>query len=154
MPAKVKEENTQKYPQRMGQPWSENEQNQLLQEIQKKIPIDMIAELHERTNGSITSRLREIAANYYFNNNLQVTEIQKFTGLTIEQISDAIARREYQDRIKSEKQKPKKIERAMPTPTTVRNLSEETNDTKEIISLLKDIKVLLETFLNNIHYEE
>lgn len=141
---------------RRGKPWSNDEQNQLLKEIQKKIPIEMIAELHGRTNGGITSRLREIAANYYFNNNLQVPEIQKYTGLTFDEISDAIARREVQKQVKEQKQKQKEItngkekEKKVISPKIV----EEVSDTKEIISLLKDIKVLLEKFLNNIHYEE
>ncbi len=151
---KLKNDNPEKYPKRMGMAWSENEQNQLLSELQKKVPIDMIAELHERTNGSIRSRLREIAANYYFNNNLQISEIQKYTGLSIEEISDAISRRENREKSKEVKEKEKQTNKQVEIQRAQMPISENISDTKEIILLLKDIKELLQKFLNNIHYEE
>ena len=147
----LKEKNPGKYPGRMGKAWSQDEEQQLLREIQKKVPEEMIAELHERSIGSIHSRLREIAANYYFNNNLQLNEIQKFTGLTIDEISDAISRREYRMQMKEKKTNEKTVSQVPPIQETIK---EEKSDTKEIISLLKDIKGLLEKFLSNIHYEE
>jgi hypothetical protein len=127
------------HPNRQGKLWLKTEEKQLLEEIQRKIPIDMIAELHERTPRGITSRLREIAANYYFNNNLQISEIQKFTGLSASEISDTISKRETQQKSKNEKEMKKKSKL---------NKSPETTDSKEIISLLKDIKSLLEIFLS------
>lgn len=153
----LKEKHPDKYPARIGSPWSENEEKQLLQEIQKKVPFEMIAELHERTEGGIRSRLREIAANYYFNNNLSVSEIQKFTGLSVDQISDAISRR--QNRVEKKEQKKTKEKQKIlikDSPVFQEPKKEETpvSDTKEIISLLKDIKVLLTKFLEKVEYEE
>ena len=73
--------NPTKYPARMGKAWSNEEEQQLLREVQKKIPFDMIAELHERTIGAITSHLRQIAADYYFNNEMPIDKIQQYTRL-------------------------------------------------------------------------
>lgn len=150
----LKEKNPGKYPSRIGKPWSDEEVNQLLQEIKKKIPIELIAEYHERTEGGIISRLRSIAADYYFNNNLSLQEIQKYTGLSTDVISDAIAKREYQNQLK-EKKKEKSEKLLIQDSPVFQELAKEEkeSDTKEIISLLKDIKGLLKAFLDNIHYE-
>lgn len=138
---------------RKGQLWSEQEQNQLLIEIQKKIPIEMIAELHERTSGAINSKLRSIAADYYFYNEMSIDKIQKFTGLSIETISDAISKREYE--IKQKEERGKRVKESKTKERIIQQeQKEELSDTKEIISLLKDIKGLLQEFLNNIHYEQ
>lgn len=78
----------------MGSPWSDDEIIQLLQCIRKKKSISEIAEIHQRTEGGIKYRLREIAADYHFNDNRPLDEIHKYTGLSFEQIEDAIKRRE------------------------------------------------------------
>lgn len=80
-------------PARVGKAWSEEEVVQLLQNIRKKKGVDEIAKIHERTEGAIRSRLRELAADYHFNDNRSMEEIQKFTGLSVESINDAIQRR-------------------------------------------------------------
>jgi hypothetical protein len=80
-------------PARLGKSWSEEEVVQLLQNIRKKKAVDEIAKIHERTEGAIRSRLRELAADYHFNDNRSMEEIQKFTGLSVEAINDAIQRR-------------------------------------------------------------
>lgn len=141
-----------KYPARMGKVWSKEEEQELLQEIQKKVPIVMIAELHERTQGAITSHLRQIAANYYFNNKLSLEIIQKHTGLSIDEISDAISRRQFRETQRQERRtNPAKV--PIQNPPVIKQ-DEALSDTKEIIGLLKDIKGLLGTFLQRIHYEE
>ena len=85
-------------PARMGQMWSDEETQQLLQSIQKKKTIQEIAVEHERTNGGITSRLRTLAADYHFNDKRPIEEIQKFTGLSKEQIEEIIKKREKKDK--------------------------------------------------------
>jgi transposase len=144
-----------KYPARMGKSWSNEEDQQLLQEIQKKVPIDMIAEFHERTQGAITSHLRQIAADYYFHNEMPIDKIQKYTGLSIDEISDAISRREFREKQKQEKQTKTAKLHVQESPVFEEpKKNENDSDTKEIISLLKEIKGLLERFLQSIHYEE
>ena len=133
---------------RRGKAWTQEEESQLLEEIQKKIPIEMIADFHERTEGGIHSRLRSLAADFYYNNKLSLNEIQLKTSLSLNDISNSIAKREYKLQTKSQK-KEKQQTIQIPEP-----IKEEPSDTKEMISLLKDIKGLLERFLQTIHYEE
>ena len=87
-----------KYPARMGKGWDQEEIVKLLDSIRNKKSIEEIATEHERTVGGINSRRRGIATDYYFNNNLSIDKIQKFTGLTGEEIEDAIKR--YRNRKK------------------------------------------------------
>jgi hypothetical protein len=138
-------------PNRLGKSWSNTEVKELLTEVQKKVPIELIADLHERTQGGIISRLRVIAAESYFKNT-PMPEIQKMTGLSVYEISDAIAKREAQTKWREEKQK-KKQEKRRETKheqvTLVKEVPEPVSDTKEIIFLLKDIKILLQTLINN-----
>jgi adenine specific DNA methylase Mod len=92
-------------PYRHGQPWDDTEVHQLLQGIKRKDSISKIASDHQRTPGSIRGRLKQIAADYYFNDNRPMDEIMKFTGLDAETISDAISKRQYEIDMKEKKQK-------------------------------------------------
>jgi len=91
-----------KYPKRMGQTWKEDEVVKLLRSIQKKKTIEEIAKEHERTVGSIHSYIRKLAIDYYINDKRPIEEIQKFTGLTKEQIEEVIKRHEYIRGIKTD----------------------------------------------------
>ena len=82
-----------KYPARMGKVWSKEEIKTLLSSIYHKKSIADIALVLERTEGSIESYRRKLAADYHFNDNRPIEEIQAFTGLTREQVEDAIQRR-------------------------------------------------------------
>ena len=82
------------YPIRMGQTWTEDETKQLLKSIHLKKHIKCIANEHQRTEGGIKSRLRFIACEYYFNDNLPIDTIMIYTGLNRIQIEDAIKKRE------------------------------------------------------------
>lgn len=91
----LKAENPERYA-NIGKAWSEEEIVKLLACVQKKMNHGDIAEKHGRTVGSISSRLKTIAADYYFNDERPLADIMKYTGLSAEQISDAIAKRQYQ----------------------------------------------------------
>lgn len=90
-----------KHPSRIGQPWKDEEIEKLLRNIQKKKTMEEIAKEHERTIGGIYSRIREIAADYHFNDNRPIEEIQKYTGITKEEIEDAIKRRKFNEALKT-----------------------------------------------------
>lgn len=90
-------------PARHGNPWFPEEIQQLLQEVRKKETISEIASKHERTPGGIRSKLRQLAADYYFNDNRPLDEIMKFTGLDKETIADAISKRQYEMDMKEKK---------------------------------------------------
>ncbi len=81
-------------PSRRGKPWSDEECLKLLQAVRNKESIDAIAANHERTRCGIRSRLRHLAAEYYFNENRPIEDIMKLTGLDERTINDAIKKRE------------------------------------------------------------
>ena len=137
---------TSKYPARMGKAWGDEEVIKLLKSIQKKKPINEIATEHERTLGGINSKRRDIAANYWFNDKRPMEEIQKYTGLTKEEIEDTIKRR-----IARNKNKPpvKPIEKGVKpienAPTEIAELQ------NEIAIIKKDVQEILR--LMNALYE-
>ena len=136
---------TSKYPSRMGQPWKDDEVVKLLTSIQKKKSIDDIAKEHERTKGGIRAHIRQLAADYHFNNEMPIEEIQKYTGLSKEDIEDVIKRREakYSKKNSTDSVK-KKIK-----PTISHSESTDYNELtmKEVVSLLKDIQGKLNMLL-------
>lgn len=134
-----------KYPSRMGQPWKEDEIVKLLTSIQKKKSIEEIAKEHGRTEGGINSYITKLAVDYHLNDKRSMEEIQRFTGLTKEQIEDAIKKREFKDAVKKSCEpaeqkvvkKKKAAEREVPTML-------------EVVSLLKDIQSKLNTLLEKV----
>jgi hypothetical protein len=92
--------NSSNSPAMMGKTWKQDEINKLLASVASKKTIQEIAIEHQRTQGGITSRLKELAANYFINENKSLNEIVTITGLSKEVISDAIAKKEYQNSLK------------------------------------------------------
>lgn len=82
-------ENPDKFPSRMGQPWSTNEVNQLLASIRDKKSFEDIVKEHQRTDGGIHKQLRRMAHDYY-NNGKTIEEIQTITGLSAVVIAKTI----------------------------------------------------------------
>jgi hypothetical protein len=54
------------YPPNMGQKWTDQEETLLLEELDKNININIIAQNHNRTLGGIICRQKEIAYKMYF----------------------------------------------------------------------------------------
>ncbi len=104
-------DSTGAYPSNIGKPWGDDEIVQLLKNVQKKKTIDEIAVIHRRTYGGIYSRLREIAADYHFNDGRSIEEIIKFTGLSEENINDAILRRANRQEYQQEKEKIRELKK-------------------------------------------
>ena len=75
---------------RNGAPWTDEEALSLLTKIQRGRTIYEIAVKHQRNYGEIHSKLYELAAQYYYYENRQVDEIKSFTGLSTNQILQAI----------------------------------------------------------------
>ena len=88
-----KADNAEKYPAKFCAAWKEEDIKQLLEDIKNKLSHEEIANKHERTIGGIRSRIRELAADYYFNNELSVDKIHKYTGISLEEIADSISKR-------------------------------------------------------------
>jgi len=127
-----------------GKLWSEEEIKKLLDGVSKGHSIETIAENHQRMAGAIRYRLKVMAADYYYNNELPIEKIQKFTGLSKEDIAESISRRAWQEEQK--KNKPPKGPKVKP-PQTPLTQAPETNDLKEVLEILKDIQTTLNDFV-------
>ena len=92
-----------KYPSRLGAPWKDEELIQLLTSVKNKESFQEIAKKHERTLGGIRSKLRQLAAEYYTNDDKSIEEIKVITGLDKESIIDAIQKRAWADSQKEKK---------------------------------------------------
>lgn len=129
-------------PSRRGQPWIDDEIQNLLQAVRKKESIEQIAQKHERTPGGIRARLRELAADYYFNDNRPIDEIMKFTGLDAETISDAISKRQYVMDLKE-----KKESQVLAKPAVIPKVSEPQQKREYMTSLLVEIRDMMKEML-------
>lgn len=79
-------------PTRRGLPWGDDEIALLLKEIRRKLPIEKIAELHSRTEAGILGRLKQLAVEYYYGDGRPIEEIQKFTGLSYDVITEEVSK--------------------------------------------------------------
>lgn len=91
--SKLKASNPDKYPSRMGEPWDKDEISQLLNLSKRKMPIQDIADTHDRTKGAIRAKLQEIAYKMYVDHKL-AKDIIFTTGLTSVDLERLIKRRE------------------------------------------------------------
>jgi hypothetical protein len=124
---------------KMGMSWKKEEIDILLNEIKDKKGYQEIADSHKRTVGSITARLRAIAADLHVDENKTVQECIEITGLDKQDIIDAINRREYNDRAKKHAAEIKAQVKSLPT-----KLADPVNELrKDINELKKDIKEIL-----------
>lgn len=89
---KLVEENPDKYPAKLGQPWTVEEETLLLAAIAEKKTFDQIATEHERTLGGIKARLQVIAKRMYEADRKCVEEIMAVTGLDYSCILKTIER--------------------------------------------------------------
>jgi len=136
----LQEQEPGKYPARMGSPWKGEEIVKLLTAVRNKKTISEIATEHERTEGSITSKLRTLAGDYYYNDNRPIEEIQKFTGLSEEVILDAIKSREW-------KEQKKELKTKSVIKQTKKEEEVKKNENAEIMAMLKDINKKLDLLL-------
>jgi hypothetical protein len=134
---KMARENPDKYPARMGQPWTSDEVSKLLAFIVNNKSVEDIAKEHQRTEGGITAQIRKMAYDYYKNDKKSIEEIRTLTGLSDSQIIDIIAKRDgIQD---------KKTENKYVTTPPVFNAEAEIKAIKANMAVIKkDIKEILE----------
>jgi hypothetical protein len=129
-------------PSRVGKIWDEEEIKKLLSSIQKKKSVEEIAKEHERTVGGIESCIRKLATDYHFNDNRSIEEIQKFTGLSKDEIELAIKRRDIAKATVRIRTKSNIV--VSPSPVIIKPIEEEIPTMKEVVSLLKDIQTRLD----------
>jgi hypothetical protein len=164
MYVKMVENDTSKYPARMGKKWEQEEVQKLLASIKEKKPVSEIATEHERTDGGIYAELRKLAADYWFKDKKPMEEIIGLTGLPKEDIELAIKRREAAIEAKAirkeavieartirKEAKLKVVKSSTPT-TSVSVPSHEIAELRnEVASLKRDVKEMLR--LMNALYE-
>ena len=146
----LKAENPEKYA-NLGKAWSEEEIVKLLACVQKKMNHSDIAEKHGRTVGSILSKLKGIAADYYFDN-IPLANIMKYTGLSPQQIGDAIAKRKNQIEAEKKKEVPESVAVKIDIPdSSTQSPVKGTRDEfytaiSELLVVAKDIQRMMKDF--------
>ncbi len=95
------------YPANTGQPWTDEEETTLLEELKAQIDMDRIAAAHKRTVGGITSRCKEIAYKMY-TNHVPMDEIAVLTKLHPECIQQVIDKKQEKREDKEEKEEKEK----------------------------------------------
>jgi hypothetical protein len=144
----LKEQNPERYA-NIGKSWKDEEIVKLLANVQKGLTHPQIAENHARTVGSISSKLKGIAADYYFNDERPIDEIKKYTGLSVEDITDAISKRQYEmDNKKPSKRDQAKAEVKPAHPVELKGATKEDFYTtiKELLTVAKDIQRMMKDF--------
>jgi hypothetical protein len=142
----LKEQNPERYA-NLGKLWKDDEIVELLTNVQKKMTHAEIGEKHGRTVGSITFKLKAIAADYYFNNESPIDEIKKYTGLSVEAISEAISKRQYEMDTKKSYKKAR-VEPVVTAAVEDKGLRKEDLYTTmvELLTVAKDIQRMMKDF--------
>ena len=134
------------YPTNMGQKWTDEEENTLLQELDKNINIEIIAQTHNRTIGGIRGRQRTIAYNMYVKK-VSIEEIIRKTKLDKKQIMETITRKENpQKKVKitqESKIEPKKVSLENEIIEMRSEITELKNTIKELNNLIIVIIVMI-----------
>ena len=123
----IKSQNQDKdYPSNVGQKWTDLEETILLEELDKNININIIAQNHNRMIGGIISRQKEIAYKMYLKN-YSIGEIVPKTKLDNESIKQIIE-------IKNKKNQPE------PKQFLIENeIVEIKNDIKELKNVITEL---------------
>jgi hypothetical protein len=123
----IKSQNPDKqYPSNVGQKWTDQEEILLLEELDKNININIIAQNHNRMIGGIISRQKEIAYKMYLKN-YSIGEIVQKTKLDNESIKQIIE-------IKNKKKHPE------PKQFLIENeIVEIKNDIKELKNVITEL---------------
>lgn len=130
----LKSQNPDKeYPSNIGLPWFEDEEAILLEELNKNIDIETIAQKHNRTIGGINSRLRQIVYKMYLKK-ISIEEIIKQTKLDAESINQIVDKRKnYNSKKITELKNTNSIE------SEIADLKNDINELKNDIRELKNI---------------
>lgn len=128
-----------------GKKWTDEEHNVLLEELNKNIDINLIAQSHNRTNGAINARCKVIAHDMY-KNNVPIEEICAKTKLSEIEIMDAIEHIENKNTKRGRKKKNQTLNVA--NKIDENKIDENKNDDiteikKDIIEIKKNIKELV-----------
>lgn len=131
---------TEKY-ERYGKKWDDDEVATLLKEIHQKFSLEKIAALHQRSVGGIKKRIYSIAADYH-EEGRTMEEIMRFTGLTKEEVENAIEYHRHCETLKKERVETRK------TSSKSKDTGGLNNDT--VIDLLTEIRDMMKEIMLSI----
>lgn len=77
----------------IGKKWTEEERNELLNEIKDETDIKDIALLHKRTIGSIRGKLLDIADHLIKDKKMDINEVSKIVRLSVIEITDYLLKK-------------------------------------------------------------
>jgi hypothetical protein len=132
-------------PSNHGKLWTTEEENTLLQELDKNINIEIIAENHNRTVSGIRGKQRNIAYNMYVKN-VAIDEIMRATKLDKQQIMETVTKKQMScKKVKTAPEpilQPKKIvlEKKITEISMLRSeIKELKNKVNEILEMMKAV---------------
>ena len=130
-------------PSNMGKKWNEEEEATLLDELEKDMDMNVIAQNHKRTVGAISFRLEDIAYKMH-SKEVPMEEITRKTRLTEERIGETIQKRQ-QARQQQRQQQQQPQPKSKPEESEIAELKNEIVHMKSEITELKgSIKELIE----------
>ena len=124
------------YPTNLGKKWTTEEEYTLLQELDKNINVEIIAQNHKRTIGGITGRQRTIAYNMYLKN-VSIEEIVKITKLDKETITETILKKKMPPKKVKITSEPKMVSLENEIIEMRTEIKELKNTIKELVEILK-----------------
>ena len=117
-------------PERHGKKWDNSEVQYVLESVKKGSKPQQIATEIKRTPGSVIARLKQVAYNS-IQNGMSLGDASKLTGITPNEITEFIQRREFAETIKKDR---------VPEPIVPEKPEETLLDVaKEIRDLLKQL---------------
>ena len=122
-------------PSNLGKKWTEQEESLLLTELNNNIDINIIAEKHNRTKGSIVSRQKEIAYKMSIKN-ISMIEIINKTKLDEITINEFIEKKSYNTSIKKSIKKNEIEDKNFSIEDEINEMK---NDIKELKNTLKEL---------------
>lgn len=136
------------YPERMGQPWTEDEIAKLHSEIAAKISFEEIAKEHKRTVNAVVAYLKNMAYHTH-KEGKTVEEIASLTGLTDSQIKNAIEKRKsLRSTVDTPTRSPAASPRTFATVAKAAPTSEIADLKAQVAELRRDLEELKRAFKN------
>jgi hypothetical protein len=129
-------------PSNLGKKWTEQEETLFLTDLDNNIDIEIIAEKHNRTKGSIISRQKEIAYKMYIKN-ISMIEIINKTKLDEITINEFIEKKSYNTSIKKSIKKNKIEDKKFSIEDEIiyikKDINELKNTLKELVDMMKAV---------------
>ena len=124
-----------------GKKWSQEEHQQLLEELEKKIDITEIAMIHKRNYGGIKSRINGIAYKMY-NDKVSLDVIYEKTGVDKEELEEYIKREASRQKMNNDKRKNALIKHTSVKQTLEKRVAELETQVKDLVFLLHRRNIL------------